>query len=58
MLVLSSSCRVGMISPIVQIRKLRIREASEALKVTGLEGAELGFQAHLIAKAGFFFLPF
>lgn len=47
-----------MISPIVQIRKLRIREASEALKVTGLEGAELGFQAHLIAKAGFFFLPF
>lgn len=45
-------------SPIVQIRKLRLREASEALKVTSLEGAELGFQARLIAKAGFFFLPF
>lgn len=58
MLVLSSSCRVGMMSPISQIRKLRLREASEALKVTGLEGAELGFQVGLIAKAGFFFLQF
>lgn len=43
-------------SSIFQVRKLKLREESDVLKVTGLEGAELGFQPSLIANVVSFFL--